>query len=238
VTILQEVESADAPRADALPPAAAPPAKCKKCKSEIASDAKKCSVCGALQENVTPCRICADLIPLDANYCNGCKSYQGWPLRWVSFSSTMVALIAAVLSLLVALAPHVDAFFHRDSSTSFTVTGADANAIYVHVMNSGHKPSIIRECSLTIGKDAGATTVTLDFLQGDTHDAKNVIRPTSEATVGLTAPGLTTNPGDEAPVTLQLSIEESSGKQPPKTETFPAKRIHEFFAGKVPAGKL
>lgn len=226
----KEVERADAPRADALPSV-----KCRKCNSEIA-DAKKCSVCGALQKNVKPCRICADLIPFEANYCNACKSYQG-AFRYVSFSSTMVALIAAVLSLLVALAPHVDAILHRGSNTSFTVTGADANAIYVHVMNSGHKPSIIRECSLTFVKDKIAAMVTVDFVQGDTHDAKNVIHPTSEATVGLTAPGLATNPDDETPVTLQMNIEESSGKST-KTETFPARRIHEFFAAKVPAGKL
>ncbi|HEX3070211.1 MAG TPA: hypothetical protein VHX14_16715 [Thermoanaerobaculia bacterium] len=235
MTNLPDQTSAEAPRPEAVPDAPRP-RKCKKCRSEIGQGKKKCDVCDALQENVQACRICKELIPFKAKYCNSCKSYQG-VFRYVSFSQTTVALMAAVLALLVALAPHVDAFFHRQSDTSFTVTGADGDAIYVHLMNSGRKPSIIRACSLAI---AGvAQPVTLEFLNKDTHDAKNVIRPASEGTVGLTASGVSVAPEDTTPVTLQMMIEESSDPKPkPKTETFPARRIHEFFAGKVPAGKL
>lgn len=233
MTNLPDVPNAEAPRPEAVPPPPPPQKPCRKCESLINEGTKKCSVCGALQTNVKPCRICAELISFEANYCNGCKSYQG-KFRYVSFSQTMVALLAAVLSLLVALAPHINALFNRQSDTSFTVTGADANAIYIHVMNSGRKPSIIRECSLTAAGFPKA--VMLDFLHADTHDAKNVIRPSSEETVGLTSTGLSTLPADNALVTLQITVEESFGVRV-KQERFPAKRIREFFA-KKPEGIL
>lgn len=227
---MPDLPSAEPPRPDAAPSPARPPKPCLKCKSETGGEAK-CPVCGALQPNAKPCRICRELINFDSKYCNTCKSYQGL-FRYVSLSQTMVALLAAVLSLLLALIPQVDNFLRRESNTSFTVVGADSDAIYVRVMNSGRKPSIIRNCSLAIAgvKDS----ITLDLLNKDTHDAKNVIGPASEATVGLTATGTSSIPLDTTLVTLEMNIDESSGARV-KREQFPAKRIREFFLGKKPS---
>jgi hypothetical protein len=230
VTNLPDLPSAESPRPDAAPPPAVSSKPCLKCKSETGGE-PKCPVCGALQPNAKPCRICRELINFDSKYCNTCKSYQGL-FRYVSFSQTMVALMAAVLSLVLALIPQVDNFLRRESNTSFTVVGADGDAIYVRVMNSGRKPSIIRTCSLSVPgvKDP----ITLDLLNKDTHDAKNVIGSASEATVGLTATGTNSIPLDTTLVTLQMNIDESSGVRV-KREQFPAKRIHEFFLGKKPS---
>jgi RNA polymerase subunit RPABC4/transcription elongation factor Spt4 len=230
VTNLPDLPSAEPPRPEEVPPTAASPKPCLKCKSETGGD-PKCPVCGALQRNAKPCGICRELINFESNYCNACKSYQGY-FRYVSLSQTMVALLATVLSLVLALIPQVDNFLRRESNTSFTVVGADGDAIYVRVMNSGRKPSIIRTCSLSIAgiKDP----ITLDLLNKDTHDAKNVIGPASEATVGLTATGTSSIPLDTILVTLQMNIDESSGVRV-KREQFPAKRIREFFLGKKPS---
>jgi RNA polymerase subunit RPABC4/transcription elongation factor Spt4 len=222
---LPDLPNADSPRAEAVPP---PQKPCRKCESMIDDGAKQCSVCGALQAYVE-CHICKELIHSKALYCNGCKSYQPWFLRFFSFSSTNLALITAVLSLLLALGPRLDELIHRNSNTAFTVTGADAKAIYVLVINSGRKASIIREGSLTIGN----STVMVEFVHKNTQEGKNLIRASSEQAIGLTASGFSEKPADGAIATLKLIIEESSGELVPRLEKFPAKRIREFIDAKT-----
>jgi hypothetical protein len=180
------------------------------------------------------CHICKELIHPKALYCSSCKSYQPWFLRFFSFSSTNLALITAVLSLLVALGPRLDELIHRNSDTAFTVTGADAKAIYVLVINSGRKASIIRDGFLTLDN----STVPVELLHRNTQEGKNIIRASSEQAIGLTVSGLSVNPPDEATLTLKLNIEESSGKLVPRLEHFPAKRIREFIDAKVPEGPI
>jgi RNA polymerase subunit RPABC4/transcription elongation factor Spt4 len=228
VTNLPDVPNAESLRPEAVPPPPPPQKPCRKCESMIDDDAKKCSVCGALQAYVE-CHICKELIPSKALYCNGCKSYQPWLLRFFSFSSTNLALITAVLSLLVALGPRLDEVMHRNSDTAFTVTGADAKAIYVLVINSGRKASIIREGFLMLDN----STVPVEFLHSNTQEGKNLIHASSEQAIGLTVSGLSVKPPDGATVTLKLIIEESSGDLVPRLERFPAKRIREFIDAKT-----
>lgn len=72
-----------------------------------------------------PCRECAERIPLDAKICGECKSYQDWR-RFLPFSTTVLALLTALIAVIGATAPQLKKLIEKqDSDLSVLFIGDD-----------------------------------------------------------------------------------------------------------------
>ncbi|MCU1244376.1 MAG: hypothetical protein JWN02_286 [Acidobacteria bacterium] len=228
-------------------PTAVPPVqelKCKACDAALTEKAAKCPVCGAVQ-NTKSCYRCAKQIPLPAEYCSACNSYQGWFRRRFAFSAVILSLLTAALSVLSTVLPQVNNLLNRHSHAVITFTSSTEEAVFVRITNTGGSPSVLRESLLSFSDPRISSPVLLFPRTADAKEGKAFV-PAGQATViGLTTQGIaSTIPHerlDEAlsslTVTLEMRFQESDspeGKLTSRWESFPASRIAELVLAKVP----
>ena len=101
---------------------------------------------GPLPDGMKQCRICAEPINLRAIKCIHCGSVQGkWALRAGS-SSTFLALLIALFSVLATAVPAIKgALTPDDSKLIFSFPTADQNRLALFVSNNGVRPGMIEQ---------------------------------------------------------------------------------------------
>lgn len=109
------------------------------------------------QSNVEPhkskgntCRVCNERIEIGAKKCIHCSSFQDWR-RYLNLSSTMLALIVALISVLSISIPILKESFESENSY-ITILFQSASDEYLTFIgsNSGKYPGGIGNVSLTI----------------------------------------------------------------------------------------
>jgi hypothetical protein len=94
------------------------------------------------------CKQCKQPIPVSARLCVHCKSYQDWR-GYLSVSSTVLALLVALISVLTAAVPVVTKALRSDVSNTIAsepiFDGVDARIV---ISNLGEDPSVIRQALL------------------------------------------------------------------------------------------
>lgn len=125
-------------------------------------------------QELKECIACGLLIPWKAQLCHNCNSYQD-RRRWLSTSTTTLALLTAFVSVVGLVFPTIVGMFHTPQSkahfSSFTVDGTSVRAV---VTNSGDAPATFAR-AWTDGKVlAPATKIRL---RGD--DSSELLAPGS-----------------------------------------------------------
>ncbi len=189
---------------------------------EIPKSAIVCPECNISRER-RECLTCGESMPTSARYCNQCKSYRDWR-RFIPITSVAYSGLSTLFAVLALFITHYANFQNRESKTSISFTGADASIVYIHVLNTGRKPSTLRAYRLKFDKLPIETARLV--LAGDGHEVKSVIPAGGEARIGLRVSGLilrddpTEKPYsaaeinqivDAEQVTLEIDVEESNG---------------------------
>lgn len=199
--------------------------KCRACECLMPKSAAACPQCG-ISQKIKECPTCAELMTSDAQHCNACHSYRDLR-RFIPITSSVYSGLSTLFAVLALFITHYANFQNRESKTSISFTGADNRVIYVHVANSGRKPSTLRAYRLKFGDMI--ETERLVLLTGDGRDISSVIPAEGEARIGLLVRGLTParkHPDKEArykvaeidpqldamQVTLEIEVEESNGR--------------------------
>lgn len=135
--------------------------------SESFVDAKRCSTC-------------AEDIRLQARKCTKCGSYQD-ARRFVAGWAATVSVGAAIVSLGVALAPHVETLATpKSAEPEVALIGAAPGVLTVSVHNRGAEPIYVDSGTLNFGKGRSSNFRPLKMLQRDV--------------VGVMIPGRQTRP--------------------------------------------
>lgn len=101
---------------------------------------------GQVQEPTKPappeklCRVCKKPIPAEGLKCTECNSFQDWR-RILPFSTEILALLIALLSVFGFALPEVAKWRNRHSHTQVRIIGASEEDLLVIVMNTGREPS-------------------------------------------------------------------------------------------------
>lgn len=93
------------------------------------------------------CKICAWNIPSAARKCTNCDSFQSWRDR-LNLSPTVLSLLIALISTVVAALPVIQAYSTKDDSdiyVQFLNAGPGVNLVAV---NRGTKPGFVAEGTL------------------------------------------------------------------------------------------
>ena len=101
-------------------------------------------------ERRVSCAVCRESILYGARKCTHCDSFQDFR-RWINISSSVLALLVALVSVLSVVLPDVVAFFEEE----YSETRADLHAIenvLVNIVatNVGTKPSVFSRCDLIL----------------------------------------------------------------------------------------
>jgi len=106
-----------------------------------------------------PCLVCGNNIPASANKCTHCNSFQNWR-RFIHFSSTILALLVALVSVATTAIPILSDAFTNDnsklnivfknvkSSNSPAAGESTTEKLMFIVANSGKRPGGIAEAKL------------------------------------------------------------------------------------------
>jgi hypothetical protein len=97
------------------------------------------------------CIVCGNIIPKSAVKCVGCGSFQDWR-RYLNFSTTMVALLTALVSVIASSAPTIKNLFEgHDSKLAVAFQGDDGQGgVLFLVSNDGDRPGGIAETTLIV----------------------------------------------------------------------------------------
>lgn len=100
---------------------------------------------GLNREAASCCKQCFNPIPTGARICPKCNSYQDWR-SFVPFSTTALALMTALISVLGIAAPVFYKIVHKEKSqATLTMPSVDGTTLRVIAVNKGDAPaSIIR----------------------------------------------------------------------------------------------
>jgi hypothetical protein len=116
-----------------------------------------------------PCRTCCEPIALGAQKCIHCGSYQDLR-RYFTFSSTVLSLLVALLSVTGLVAPIVaDLLKPNDSYIEFSPSAADGDALYVFTTNSGKQAGTFNSGELILWSGGGYSRIRFrvaDFSEG------------------------------------------------------------------------
>ena len=110
------------------------------------------------------CTTCGSLIPVDAAKYTTRDTYQDWR-KYVNFSTTMVALITALISVIATAAPTISNLFRgHDSALQVAFQGGDHfGGINILASNIGDRPGGISDVTLTIPKVPQTTPKSYPF---------------------------------------------------------------------------
>src|SRR5437660_570837 len=85
---------------------------------------------GPLPEGLKHCKACQEPINRNARKCIHCQGEQGEIRRRLAFSSTVLALLVALISVLTAAAPVLkEALTPKNSDIELSFQGADNNIL-------------------------------------------------------------------------------------------------------------
>jgi predicted nucleic acid-binding Zn ribbon protein len=126
---------------------------CIMCGETIAQSARKCTHCNVYQNRpLKSCNDCGESIPSDAAKCIHCDAFQDWR-RYVNFSTTMVALITALISVVASSLPAVRELVIGDrSDMKLSFQRVENGKILLLGSNSGTRPGAVNRASLTLTK--------------------------------------------------------------------------------------
>ena len=199
-------------------------------------------------EDKVPCTHCKEPLKAGANFCNACRHYQDWR-RFFFFSGTILTQLTTLFTVVGGLfAAGVYVYTHlAHSHTSITFAGANDNEIFVHVSNTGWRPSTLRGYRLRFDElpivDAPLDLVAADMREIGAVPARTTIK------FALTTTGLRARSGEVAKrktleslsghsAKLEIDIQESSdppgGPWQVRSERFSAERIRDLLEEKLP----
>lgn len=99
-----------------------------------------------------PCKVCAEPIKKAARICNQCKSYQGWLTSKLHFSSTVLALLIALLSVASTSIPMlITALTPLESKLSAILQSVYYHKVSVMFTNAGNRPGTVSTIILDVG---------------------------------------------------------------------------------------
>jgi hypothetical protein len=129
----------------------------------------------------TLCRACREEIRPGARKCIHCQSAQGWQ-RHLSLSSTVLALLIALISVLQSALPVFIAIYKGDASrVSMHFLKANGLSLILAASNSGTRPGTLAHGTLTLPLRGDS----IDFsLNGDS--AVDLILPAQTTPIKLT----------------------------------------------------
>lgn len=112
-----------------------------------------------------PCRYCAKPIPLSATYCTECEQFQNWR-RFLTFSTTMIALVTALISVVATTAPTLMRYL-QPAYTKLTIAPLSnvGRELVFLVSNEGTRPGGIGSTSLMYGNELSDTAEELMWLE-------------------------------------------------------------------------
>jgi predicted nucleic acid-binding Zn ribbon protein len=208
---------------------------CPLCHTFLQYDATVCDSCKATQYK-RQCVSCGYFIPFGAVQCKECKSYQGWR-RHFGFSTTVLALLVALISVLTPLLRAAIEFATHDSETSIAFQGETIDEIRISAMNTGRSPSLLRSYQLVSGDHGVLQDARLELVAKSPEAPANVVPPNAGITVRLRVDGMTTSlsPAElrqklgELVMTVQTEVEESDGGKHTVSDSFPALRIEQVI---------
>jgi hypothetical protein len=120
------------------------------------------------------CKQCCNAIPKGARLCSNCSSYQDWR-GWFSVSSTVLALLTALASVLGIATPAVINVLHSPKSDAILQTPSlDGTTLRVVAINRGDAPASLIRARIDGEYLAGATKVRLR------NDGDAIISPGSK----------------------------------------------------------
>lgn len=97
------------------------------------------------------CRFCKEPMNDGAVYCTKCNNFQNWR-RYVSFSSTMLALLIALITVLSSIFPQIYRYFETPSSqVTVAVLDLEENAFRLVAANNGNRKATIARSTLNFG---------------------------------------------------------------------------------------
>jgi hypothetical protein len=108
------------------------------------------------------CRRCRRGIPAGAKLCSHCSSYQDWR-GYLPISSTVLALLVALISVASATLPAaVAALHHPNSVVKIASPVINGEEVYLVVSNTGDRPAAISSALLASPISDGMTLVPIN----------------------------------------------------------------------------
>lgn len=100
------------------------------------------------EQSEKPCNECALPIPVSAKKCSTCGAYQDWR-RALPFSTTVLALVVALISVLTAAAPVLKQTFTAPHGRLIVaLVSIERNLIKATVSNSGEVPLTVTDAEV------------------------------------------------------------------------------------------
>jgi hypothetical protein len=123
------------------------------------------------EQEMAHCQQCRLAIPDTAQICTHCQSYQDWR-RWFSVSSTVLALLTALISVLSFALPNFIQLLHSPrSEMAAPIISMEGTTVRLLVINNGDAPGMFVRARSRSEYLAGATKIRLR------DDQKAIIEP-------------------------------------------------------------
>ncbi|RVC64391.1 hypothetical protein [Mesorhizobium sp.] len=162
------------------------------------------------EPRMTHCQQCRLSIPEGAQVCTHCQSYQDWR-SWFAVSSTVLALLTALISVLSFAVPSFITLLHKPhSDLAAPMITLEGTTIRLMVVNNGDAPGVFVRAFTESEYLAGATKVRLR------DDQKAVVAPGTNLLMFDVVPLLNQEQSYKNSVEMiQLILE---NKEAPKTD--------------------
>ena len=152
------------------------------------------------------CTTCAEPIPMAATKCFKCGSYQDWR-QYVAFSTTNLALVTALISVLTVAAPALYGTLQPNNSRlAPSFLGFQGTSAVILVVNSGKRPGAVTGARISLEGYGGIFPVVT--LEPDKN--YGIVEPGTARAVVFESPPLT--PDDEESYNALLEKTESNNK--------------------------
>ncbi len=135
---------------------------------------------GSLEKKL--CRSCKHEMPVDANKCIECSSLQNWK-RYLSFSTAILSLILALVSVLALAIPIWDEVLAEKVASPVTslVDVNDTGLATFVVTNKGNAPAVLEH--ILVGTNEAVIRMSLDTTTKD----ERIIKPNDISVIKLRA---------------------------------------------------
>jgi hypothetical protein len=128
-------------------------------------------------EPTRPCKICAEPIKIAARKCIHCDSYQDWRSK-INFSSTVLSLVVALVSVLTVAVPVViQTLTPKDSNLKFQIAGASEDTLSILVTNSGTRPGFVRQFADLTARYGATELKTRLLIRGKDKGGGHLLEP-------------------------------------------------------------
>jgi predicted nucleic acid-binding Zn ribbon protein len=129
---------------------------------------------GPLPDGTRHCRVCAEPINERAGKCIHCQSEQSRWRQLLSFSTSVLALLVALIAVLTASVPVIkDALTLKVSNLSFAFQDATNETFAISVSNSGVRPGILSRATLRVSQ--GVTKYDIPLKQESMNNTRPIV---------------------------------------------------------------